>query len=65
MRFCMLCGSPVIWQSDFDAEDYGYSEEGVVGIYHCSNELNCNTYFELIDLFNNDDRHIKYFIVDD
>ena len=27
----------VIWDSDFDFEDYGYDGEGVVHICHCAN----------------------------
>ena len=32
------CGEKsVVWDSDFDAEDYGYSFKGIVHECHCSN----------------------------
>ena len=27
----------VIWDSDFDFEDYGYDGEGIVHVCHCAN----------------------------
>lgn len=75
MKFCCLCGSQLVWQSDFDALDYGYEENGIVSVYSCSNQLNCNITFEVIDLFDNshdysnsdvyDYRNIKYFKSED
>lgn len=35
---CFNClENTVVWQSDFDFEDFGYEGEGVVHILHCSN----------------------------
>lgn len=75
MAFCMLCGSELIWQSDFDSEDLGYTKDGVIGVYQCSNSANCNTTFEIIDLFEEDEdynntdvydyRFIKYTLDND
>ena len=43
---CFHCGCrSVIWGADFDGEDYGYTEPGIVHSLHCTN---CNaeiTYF--------------------
>lgn len=38
MYECFHCGhKSVIWDSDFDAEDVGYMEPGVVHMCHCGN----------------------------
>lgn len=38
MYECFHCGSrSVIWDSDFDFEDFGYEGEGIVHICHCTN----------------------------
>lgn len=34
--FNCLCNS-VVWDSDFDFEDFGYEGEGIVHIRHCTN----------------------------
>lgn len=35
---CFHCGArSVIWDSDFDFEDYGISGEGIVHACHCTN----------------------------
>ena len=35
---CFHCGSaPVIWQSDFSFEDYGYGGNGIVQCCYCPN----------------------------
>lgn len=31
------CTRGVIWDSDFDFEDFGYDGEGIVHICHCAN----------------------------
>lgn len=31
------CTKGVIWDSDFDFEDFGYDGEGIVHICHCAN----------------------------
>lgn len=35
MNKCYICGHEVIWDSDFDTEDYGYERQGIVHEYHC------------------------------
>lgn len=38
MYECFHCGAKaVIWDSDFDYEDYGYEGEGIVHVCHCTN----------------------------
>ena len=33
---CFHCGSrSVIWQSDFDFEDYGLEGQGIIHVLHC------------------------------
>lgn len=35
---CFRCGqNTVVWDSDFDFEDFGYEGEGVVNLCHCEN----------------------------
>jgi len=41
---CWFCGSPLIWGSDFNFEDYGYEGDGIVATFNCSN---CNAEGEL------------------
>ena len=45
MYQCMHCGAfAVIWDNDFDFEDYGYEGVGVVQEYHCTEcgaEITC------------------------
>ena len=45
---CFKCDSKVIWQNDFDTEDIGIEEEGIVSYYVCSE---CNSHYEVIQLF--------------
>ena len=33
---CWLCGGRLVWDGDFDAQDYGYGSNGVVAHLHCS-----------------------------
>ena len=38
MYECFHCGArAVIWQSDFDFEDYGYEGKGIIHVCHCNN----------------------------
>jgi transcription elongation factor Elf1 len=38
MYECFHCGTKaVIWDADFDFEDYGYDGEGIVHNCHCTN----------------------------
>ena len=35
---CYVCGEKsVIWDCDYDAEDFGYDYPGIVSCYHCIN----------------------------
>lgn len=37
MYECFHCGMrTVIWDSDFDFEDFGYEGEGIVHVLHCT-----------------------------
>lgn len=37
---CFHCGEKaVIWDCDYDSEDFGYMEPGIVQVLHCSH---CN-----------------------
>jgi hypothetical protein len=33
---CFNCGGPVIWDNDFDPEDMGFEEKGIMHICHCN-----------------------------
>ena len=38
MYQCLNClHESVIWEADFDFEDFGYEGEGIVRICHCTN----------------------------
>lgn len=38
MYECFHCGSrSVVWNADFNFEDFGYEGEGIVHICHCEN----------------------------
>lgn len=44
MYECFHCGArAVIWDSDFDYEDFGYEGPGIVQVLHCTN---CGAYIE-------------------
>lgn len=46
MTRCWFCGAKMIWNADFDYEDYGICDsEGIVAVLSCSNE-DCNTFSE-------------------
>ena len=34
---CSLCKKELIWNNDFDYEDYGREGGGIVGVYSCVN----------------------------
>ena len=36
MPNCIICGEQLIWQNDFDWEDYGREGEGIVSVWICS-----------------------------
>lgn len=47
---CMHCGGrSVIWDSDFDSEDYGYEEPGIIHECHCTKCGARITYFVPIE----------------
>lgn len=65
--YCIRCGKKAHWSSDYDASDYGYEMEGVVGVYTCSDE-NCGAVHEIIDFFiegKEDQRVVKYSVFED
>ena len=35
---CPQCIETMIWQSEFDYEDYGIEGEGIIGTYVCQND---------------------------
>ena len=38
MYECFHCGQrTVVWDADFSFEDFGYVEEGIVHLCHCTN----------------------------
>ena len=45
---CLYCNSELVWNCDYDAEDLGYSFEGIASIHTCPN---CENMFELVDNF--------------
>lgn len=57
MYQCIICKGQLIWQNDFDFEDYGVDGEGVVSVFQCSN-MDCQTEIEcyipcIVDSVNN------------
>lgn len=48
MYECFHCGAKaVVWDADFDAEDFGYDEPGIVHTCHCTN---CGAVIEYVVL---------------
>lgn len=46
MYECFHCGAKaVIWDADFDSEDYGYDEPGIIHECHCTSCGAQITYF--------------------
>ena len=45
---CFFCRGALIWQNDFDTEDYGIDEEGIVSVLTCSN---CGANWEGVQIF--------------
>ena len=43
MVSCYNCETEMIWQSDFDFEDFGYEGEGIISCFICPK---CETYAE-------------------
>lgn len=49
---CPICGEKsLIWNSDFNAEDYGIESDGIVSVFTCSNE-DCRVIINQIELWN-------------
>lgn len=61
MFYCSLCGHQLNWHSDFDFEDYGYSGEGVVGVYTCSNSK-CSFDYKVLTPSDDSDDNVKIYI---
>jgi hypothetical protein len=60
MYECFHCGCrSVIWDSDFDFEDFGYEGEGIVHICHCTN---CGAEIEYRVPIETTDRNVKNLI---
>ena len=59
--YCVCCKGSAHWSSDWDASDYGFDCEGIIGLYICSN---CGTHIEVRDLYINkiEERSIKYYV---
>lgn len=50
---CFKCGSrSVIWNSDFDSEDCGYEQSGIVSFYTCSK---CGSEYEVFEPFSDEE----------
>ena len=43
---CWHCNTELIWGGDFDFEDYGREDEGIVSNLSCPNE-DCNAFVEV------------------
>jgi hypothetical protein len=57
MYECFHCGCrSVIWNADFDSEDYGYEEPGIIHECHCLNSGAQITYFVPIDFEEDKDK---------
>lgn len=48
---CPRCGKELIWNSDFDSEDIGCPDNGIVTYYSCT----CGVSVEVFVPFENDD----------
>lgn len=67
--YCLLCGSKLQYDNEIDPEQRGYKENGIIGIYYCTNQNTCNAIFEVIDLDSDtigprniyESRHIRYY----
>lgn len=55
MGKCFICGEEVIWESDFDSDDYGYEEQGIIHNYHCPK---CGADYEVFEKFNAEDEKL-------
>lgn len=73
--YCLLCGSKLFYRKEIDPNEtpMKYQQNGIVGVYDCSNEESCNATFHIIDLeldeIDPDDiymtREIRYYLQDD
>lgn len=51
---CYRCQAKLIWNSDFDYEDYGLDGEGIVSVLSCTNDK-CNTEIEVYTRLNEEE----------
>lgn len=52
---CFRCGcKSLVWQNDYDTEDFGYEGEGIVSLLTCSNEK-CRSEVQVTTFFENDE----------
>lgn len=52
---CTQCGcKTLIWNSDFNAEDYGIESDGIVSCFTCSNE-DCDVIIHQIELWDEEE----------
>ena len=50
---CFICGhETIIWDSDFDTQDLGIEEEGIVSYFHCSK---CGADYEVLSIFESEE----------
>lgn len=57
MYECFHCGcKSVVWESDFDFNDYMLEGEGIVHVLHCGN---CGAYIEYFVPIDNDENVIN------
>lgn len=50
---CFICGhETIVWDNDFDAQDLGIEEEGIVSYFHCSK---CGADYEVLRIENEEE----------
>lgn len=52
---CPRCNTKLIWGNDFDAEDYGIKQEGIVSIYTCPDDECTIDVVTLYDMFDDEE----------
>ena len=52
---CLYCDTKLVWNCDYDAEDLGYSFEGIASVHTCPN---CENAYELVDNFRDGNQFI-------
>lgn len=57
---CPNCGSSLIWGGDFDAEDCGEYEKGIISNFNC----NCGVYTEVFHPLEKEaNKWIKHYLI--